>query len=661
MKKTLLLLIFIILLNFCIQNSSSCQILQKENKYPDYSYEFTGIDKWESFNRKMFVFNLKANKYVLRPVNIVWASVMPQYGMDRINNIYTNLNYPIRLMGNLFQGDFESAGDETKRFFINTTIGFAGMYDPALSKFKIEPKKEDMEQVLAYHNVKKGNYLVLPLITQGNTRDIAGWVLDLPLNPCNYLFVIGPASAISGGVSFVNGSTYMQPIYKMADNYADPYTVSKQLNGIEKYIKNNNIDRRNFIKETNILQNFVNINNSNNEINLKADINLTNYNPQNRETDAIRTMLFDSQKLGKSPWAELSVWNKTFNKQLKTASISIDLQKPKYKYKYILQKEKNAPVAILYPSIGEGITSSQSTVIAKMLYDEGYSVVILGSSFNWAFVKSMPDNFKPGLPSEDAHYLRIATSMALNQLQGKYKVKFDKKLVVGTSFGGLTGLFVAQQEEKENTLGISKYVFICPPIEPFYALKQIDSFSQNWIKDSKNLKEDTAITSEKVIQVTYNAYDENKLIALPFNEDEAKLAISYTMRQKLYDLIFTIEKGKISKKNDIYEKVSDMSFYDYAIKYLLSTQNKPFEQVVYDSSLYSLADFLKNNNNYVIYHSLDDCFTNSEQLNWLKNETSKKTVLYSNGSHLGFLYRKEFLDNFIKDTTIKNAVKKEGI
>lgn len=616
-------------------------------EYPDYAYEFLGPDKYEKFNRKMFAFNLKANKYVVRPINIFWASIMPQYGMDRINNFYTNFNYPVRLMGALLQNDFEASRTETARFLINTTIGLAGLYDPALSKFKIEPRNENIEQALAYHNVKQGSFVVLPIVAQGSTRDIAGQILDLPLNPCSY--IVGPVSLASTGLSLVNGTTYMQPIFKMAENYADPYEVAKQLNGIEKYIKNTNIDRRNFIKEAETSQNLVSVNDYAKNKSLKADINLYDYNPQGKETDALRTMLFDSQKLGHSAWSELSFWNKNFNKKIKTASINIEPNQPNYKYKYIMQKDKTAPVAILYPSIGEGITSNQSAVFTKILYDEGYSVIILGSSFNWAFVKSMPKGYYPGLPYQDAHYLRVATSMALNQLQEKYKCKFDKKVIVGTSFGGLTGLFVAAKEENDNTLGISDYIFVCPPIQIFYALQQIDKYSQNWKNVPTNIKESVALTSEKIIQVSYMNYANEPVVTLPFSEDESKLAISYAMRQKLYDLIFTIEDGSVSKKNDIYEQVSNMSFYDYAQKYLISTQDKPVEKLAYDSSLYSLSDFLKKNKNYKIYHALDDCFTTPEQLSWLKNQTGNKAVLFSNGSHLGFLYRQEFIDAFKND------------
>jgi len=104
-----------------------------------------------------------------------------------------------------------------------------------------------------------------------------------------------------------------------------------------------------------------------------------------------------------------------------------------------------------------------------------------------------------------------------------------------------------------------------------------------------------------------------------------------------------------------------MSFHDYAQKYLISNQNKSFEQLNYDSSLYSLADFLRKNKKYKIYHSLDDCFVNREQLIWLKQQSGNKSVFFSNGSHLGFLYREEFINQFKKDINIKNIEPKEGL
>lgn len=80
---------FLLCLNLNLSNfASEKETPQQENKYPDYAYQYVGNDKCENFNKKMFVFNMKLNKFVIRPIYIVWASVMPKYGVQRLQNAY---------------------------------------------------------------------------------------------------------------------------------------------------------------------------------------------------------------------------------------------------------------------------------------------------------------------------------------------------------------------------------------------------------------------------------------------------------------------------------------------------------------------------------------------------------------------------------------------
>ena len=59
----------------------------------------------------------------------------------------------------------------------------------------------------------------------------------------------------------------------------------------------------------------------------------------------------------------------------------------------------------------------------------------------------------------------------------------------------------------------------------------------------------------------------------------------------------------------------------------------------------SLKEYLTTNNNYKIYHSLDDYFINKNQLSELKALAGNHLTCLNCGAHLGFLYRKEFLDD----------------
>ena len=317
-------------------------------------------------------------------------------------------------------------------------------------------------------------------------------------------------------------------------------------------------------------------------------------------------------------------------------------ERDEYKFRYILQKDKNAPLIILYPSIGEGYNTHHSTVFAKMFFDEGYSIVMLGSHFHWEFVRSMPEGYCPGIPSQDADNIKLVTHKILDKLENKYECKFDEKIIIGTSFGALSSLFVAEKESKNNTLGITKYIAISPPVELVYAVEQLDKNSDELDNNSPEVKHKTAVTAAKILQITKmkeNNPDMN-ISALPFTEQEGKLITTFLLRQKLSDLIFTIENIAKGQKTDIYEAINNMSYRDYVEKYLLNGSS--LENMRYETSLYSLADYLVNNDNYRIYHSPDDFFATEGQIKRLKTLAGKHLVCVSNGSHLGFLYRKEF-------------------
>lgn len=662
LKNRVFLLIFAVLvLNFISPNLSfALDTPEKPDVYPDFAYQFSGKDTCEKFNRKLFVFNLKLNKHVLRPINIVWASLVPKYGMDRLQNAYANMNYPVRLMGCLLQKDFRASKQETVRFLTNTTLGVGGLYDVASTKFKIEPRQEDIEQVLAHYRIKSGPYLVLPVV-RGNVRDLCGKLLACPLRPT---FYVGPFGAAANALFAVNNSTYSQPmVKKIDDSYADPYELARQVDGISMYLKISNLDRPEVFKEKASSQSFINIRKLSEIQSVNPDVTLENFNTQGSLVDSMRTAFFDNQKIDGSIWSDMSLWNRTFGKKIKISSVKINQGKPNYKYRYILQKDKNSPLAILYPSIGEGITADKSVVLAKLLYDEGYSVLIQGSAFQWEFIKSMPEGFKPGLPAEDAKYLRLVSAKIINNLEEKSKYKFGRKILVGCSYGALTGLFTAAQEESDNTLNISKFIAINPPVELFFSMEELDKYSQEWKNDASDIKMRTALAAEKIMLVANQISKKNLAEmpeSMPFNDDEAKLVIGFIMKQKLYDVVFAVENYSRGKKNTLDESINKMKFQDYAEKYLFTDLNKSPEQIGFETSLYSISNFLDKSDKYKIYHTVDDYFVNQSQLNWLKKHSKEKTLLFSNGSHLGCMYRKEFIDDFKKEIKEQDNVKDVG-
>lgn len=245
-NKAFIIFAILLCLEFNIFAFAAENTLQT-SKYPDFALEYLGQDKFEGFNRKMFAFNQKLNKYAIRPVHILWASIMPQYGMDRIKSATKNIEYPIRLMSTLIQRDFKASGTETLRFLANTTIGIGGLYDPATSLFKIPAADENMDQALSKCKIKSGPYLVVPVLSGTTPRGLIGRGLDTALNPSSYI-ATPVLAAVKAGL-LVNKTSYMQPLFKMVEsNYADPYDITRKLYGIQNYIQCENLDRKDVLE-----------------------------------------------------------------------------------------------------------------------------------------------------------------------------------------------------------------------------------------------------------------------------------------------------------------------------------------------------------------------------------------------------------------------------
>ncbi len=655
---------------FAFENINSIDLINKEKKYIPYDELFLNEDKYENFNRRMFNFNLKLNKLFVKKIHILWASIMPVFMIDAINNMTINIEYPKRAVSCLLQRDFDGLKHETKRFIINTTLGVAGLIDTADKLFKLELYNEDMEQALAKCKIKCGKYIVLPFVSSVTTRDITGRILDFFLTPTTYI-----ASPIAAAVKLgllINRTTYIQPLIKMVEsNFVDPYSIARKFYGVEKYIKLSNYDRKNVIKnfkdnENNeeLVENkkFLEvkgaIKNKNNLIvpladdDIKADIILENYNPQNPVTDSMRTAIFSSQK-EKRFFNDLAIWNRDFKKKIKSASVNIDKNCDSYKFHYLLQKKKTSPLAIIFPSIGESIDSSGAMALSEIFYNQGYSVVIIGSHFQWEFLKSLKKDYRLGKTADDVKKINKLLDNIIAYLSKKYDRTFFQRTAIGTSLGASAVLFLANNQYQNQANNIDKFIAICPPIELMYAISQVDKIISSWKNYPDDMREKTAYTTAKVMDLFKNKENFiNNFSTLPFSEYESKLISAFLFHQKLSDLVYSIEHDKYkTNPKELHNLIYNTDYSTYLKKYLLSSNS--VEDLNKSTSLLSLSDYFINKNNYKIYHSVNDYLTNKKQLSTLKQMCEDKLILFDNGSHLGFTYRDEFLNELKKEIAIK--------
>jgi phospholipid-binding lipoprotein MlaA len=143
-------------------------------------------DPLEGFNRAMYTFNDKFDRYLLKPVAKGYRAITPKPVSKGISNFFRNLHDPGIMLNNLLQGKPGQAASDLGRFLVNSTVGIAGLFDVA-TKWGMQKHNEDFGQTLAVWGVGDGPYLVLPFFGPSNMRDGPSLIVDWETYPPNHM------------------------------------------------------------------------------------------------------------------------------------------------------------------------------------------------------------------------------------------------------------------------------------------------------------------------------------------------------------------------------------------------------------------------------------------------------------------------------------------
>jgi len=143
-------------------------------------------DPWEPFNERMFEFNRRLDRFILKPVAKAYNFITPDELQIMISNGFDNISFPPRFVNSLLQGKLKGATREIGRFLINSTLGVGGLFDPAKDVFGLVKSREDFGQTLGFYGVGPGPFLIMPLLPPMTVRDGIGKFVDSAMDPLAY-------------------------------------------------------------------------------------------------------------------------------------------------------------------------------------------------------------------------------------------------------------------------------------------------------------------------------------------------------------------------------------------------------------------------------------------------------------------------------------------
>lgn len=145
---------------------------------PDEPEPAVEKDPYEGFNRAMFTFNEKLDKFILKPVARAYNAIMPRPLNEGVHNFFVNINSLPTIANDLLQANFYQATSDSWRLVINTTLGVGGFFDIA-DRMKLKPYSNDFGLTLAKWGYANSNYLVLPFFGPSTPRD---GIIGLPVD-----------------------------------------------------------------------------------------------------------------------------------------------------------------------------------------------------------------------------------------------------------------------------------------------------------------------------------------------------------------------------------------------------------------------------------------------------------------------------------------------
>ncbi len=231
MKKIIIILFTTFALTLNVNAGSDGELLLKKNQPSEVK------DCFEKLNRATFAFNQALDGIIFKPVASAYK-ILPSPVKSGVSNSLDNLSNLVTVPNNILQGDFRTAGINTGRFVINSTVGILGLIDVAQFLGLPEYEKEDYGQSLAKHGVGPGCYVVLPVLGPSTARDTVGsslnflggdaWYNVTVRNDTHYFSDIDYySSKVTGGVDF-RAKNY-DSIENLQKNSLDFYASVKSL------------------------------------------------------------------------------------------------------------------------------------------------------------------------------------------------------------------------------------------------------------------------------------------------------------------------------------------------------------------------------------------------------------------------------------------------
>ena len=188
-------------------------------------------DPYERLNRKSYAVFRYLDRKAIRPASVFYAHAVPHPIRTGLHNAIQNVGEPVIFFNDVLQLHPKAAAQTLGRFAINSTVGVAGLADPATGS-GIPYHQNNFGTTMGRYGVPAGPFVFIPVLGPSDVRDLVGSGVDTlsdPLTWINYTgrWEVGAARTVVSGLDTrANADPQLKQIDSMA---TDPYATLRSL------------------------------------------------------------------------------------------------------------------------------------------------------------------------------------------------------------------------------------------------------------------------------------------------------------------------------------------------------------------------------------------------------------------------------------------------
>ena len=336
---------------------------------------------------------------------------------------------------------------------------------------------------------------------------------------------------------------------------------------------------------------------------------------------------------------------------------------PVTKLQYRLAEQKGrAPLIFIISGTGASYASSITEYLKKLFYGAGFHVVQLSSPTSYDFMAAASRFATPGYSPDDADDLYRAMQAVRAQHP---KLQVSEYLLTGYSLGALHAAFVSQIDETRRAFDFKRVLLLNPPVNLYTSVSNLDKLVQTRVQGIDNSTNFYELVLGKLTRYFNDKgyLDINEAMLYDFQQSKEKLSdeqmamlIGTSFRFSSADIVFTSDllnrRGLITPRDyRITESTSLTPFFQLALRCdfdcYIAEQLMPMWRARYDggslnqlieqSSLYALEDYLRGSDKIAVMHNADDLILGQGDIGFLRRTFGERLTLYPRGGHCGNL------------------------